>query len=189
MSEPPNFLTAMRNTLRNAEGAEDESVGRTSPYLEHLIDSLDQRTEPRVPVVHAVDARLAEHQTDGWHYEDMPPDGEAWRESLANLEADAELRCGTGFATCGWHDQTAIVQNVQDVGARHWHRLVASHVWSLWTRYVCTAFYAHPSAWEEIGFGGPAYPRGYKNLGIDRREPYEVSDARPAQDPTTGSAG
>jgi hypothetical protein len=150
---------------------------------------LDQRTEPRVPVVQVVDARLAEHQTDGWHYDDMPPDGAAWRESLANLEADAELRCGTGFAACGWLDQTAIVQNVQDLGDHRWHRLVAAHVWSLWTRYVCTAFYAHPFAWEEIGFGGPAYPRGYKNLGIDRREPYEVRDARPADDPTAGSAG
>ena len=150
---------------------------------------LDQRAEPRVPVVAVVDARLAEQQTDGWHYEDMPRDGEAWRESLSNLEADAELRRGTGFAACGWADQTAIVQNVQDLGAEHWHRLVASHVWSLWTRYVCTAFYAHPWAWEEIGFGGPAYPRGYKNLGIDRREPYEVRDVHPADDPTAGSAG
>ena len=82
---------------------------------------------------------------------------------------------------------TAIIQNVQDLGARHWHRLVASHVWSLWTRYVCTAFYSHPWAWQEIGFGGPAYPRGYKNIGVDRREPYEVRDAHPAVDPTRGA--
>jgi hypothetical protein len=55
-------------------------------------------------------------------------------------------------------------------------------VWSLWTRYACTAFYAHPYAWNEIGFGGPAYPRGYKNLGIDRREPWERPE-RDARDP------
>ena len=40
-------------------------------------------------------------------------------------------------------------------------------------RYACTAFYSHPWAWNEIGFGGPAYPRGYKNIGLDRREPWE----------------
>jgi hypothetical protein len=56
-------------------------------------------------------------------------------------------------------------------------------VWSLWTRYACTAFYSHPSAWEEIGFPGPAYPRGYKNAGVDSLEPYEVRDARPGIDP------
>jgi hypothetical protein len=49
-------------------------------------------------------------------------------------------------------------------------------------RYACTAFYSHPWAWNEIGFGGPAYPRGYKNLGLDRREPWEVSE-RDAADP------
>ena len=61
--------------------------------------------------------------------------------------------------------------------------MVASHVWSLWTRYGCTAFYAHPLAWNEIGFDGPAYPRGYKNIGVDRLEGIEVHDAHPADDP------
>ena len=57
----------------------------------------------------------------------------------------------------------------------------AARVWSLWTRYAASAFYAHPWAWNEIGFGGPAYPRGYKNLGLDRREPWEVADAHALQ--------
>ena len=30
-----------------------------------------------------IDARLAEQQTDGWRYEDMPEDGQAWRDTLA----------------------------------------------------------------------------------------------------------
>jgi len=32
-------------------------------------------------------------------------------------------------------------------------------------RAVLAAFYSHPWAWNEIGFGGPAYPRGYMRLG------------------------
>ena len=56
-------------------------------------------------------------------------------------------------------------------------------MWSLWTRYACTAFYSHPAAWDEIGFAGPAYPRGYKNIGIDKLEPFEVRDADPGDDP------
>ena len=59
-----------------------------------------------------------------------------------------------------------------------WHGMPAKRVFSLWTRYACDAFYSHPWAWNEIGFGGPAYPRGYKNLGIDRREPWEVPERR-----------
>jgi len=60
-------------------------------------------------------------------------------------------------------------------------------LWSLWIRYACTAFYSHPFAWDEIGFTRPAYPRGYKNLGVDRLEPFEVRDVRPDADPTKGA--
>ena len=64
-----------------------------------------------------------------------------------------------------------------------WRGLPATRVWSLWTRYACTAFYSHPWAWSEIGFGGPAYPRGYGNLGMDRREHWEVRDVFPGSSP------
>jgi hypothetical protein len=136
-----------------------------------------------VPVLEMIDARLADGQTDGWRYEDMPEDGQAWRDTLAHLDTDAKERFGAGFAACDDSEQVAIVQAVQDLGSRDWHGLPAGHVWNLWTRYACTALYAHPAAWDEIGFPGPAYPRGYKNIGVDAREPFEVKDARPTQDP------
>jgi Gluconate 2-dehydrogenase subunit 3 len=136
-----------------------------------------------VAVVNMIDARLAEDETDGWHYEDMPEDAAAWRQSLAALDADAAGAHGRGFAELAPADQAKLIQVVQDCGAREWHGLNAAHVWSLWTRYACTAFYSHPAAWDEIGFPGPAYPRGYKNPGVDAREPFEVRDAQPSRDP------
>jgi Gluconate 2-dehydrogenase subunit 3 len=136
-----------------------------------------------VPVMEMIDARLADGQTDGWRYEGMPEDGQAWRDTLAHLDSDAKERFGAGFAACQSSGQASIVQAVQDLGSRGWHGLPAGQVWSLWTRYACTALYSHPAAWDEIGFPGPAYPRGYKNIGVNAREPFEVKDARPAQDP------
>jgi hypothetical protein len=145
---------------------------------------LDLHDEPSVPVLQMIGARLAAGETDGWRYADMPEDGQAWRDTLSFLDADAAGRCGTTFAEAPPADQAALVQAVQDqISGDDWHGLPAKHVWSLWTRYACTAFYSHPSAWDEIGFPGPAYPRGYKNIGVDKLEPYEVRDARPAIDP------
>ena len=40
------------------------------------------------------------------------------------------------------------------------------------------AYYAHPWAWDEIGFGGPAYPRGYMRLEHGLPEPWEVEEER-----------
>ncbi len=150
---------------------------------------LYQRAEPRVPVMNMVDARLADHETDGWHYETMPPDDQAWRASLAALNADSQERHGCSFAECDWDQQSELLHSIQDLGPALWHGMTAAHVWSLWTRYGCTAFYAHPLAWNEIGFDGPAYPRGYKNIGVDRLEGIEVRDAHPVDDPLQPNVG
>jgi hypothetical protein len=147
-----------------------------------------QQDNQEISVLHMVDARLAAGETDGWRYRDMPEDGQAWRDTLAYLDEDAAARCGTTFADAPEDDQLALIQAVQDLAAKNWHELNAAHVWSLWTRYACTALYAHPRAWDEIGFPGPAYPRGYKNTGVDKLEPFEVRDARPSGDPVREGA-
>ena len=143
---------------------------------------LDQREAPKVPVLEMVDARLAEAITDGWRYEDMPEDGAAFRATFAFLDEDAERSCGAKFHQLPWHEQAALIQRVQDLNDHEdeWHGLPAKHVWSLWTRYACAAFYSHPWSWNEIGFGGPAYPRGYAAFGtpaFGEREHWEKPEA------------
>jgi hypothetical protein len=149
---------------------------------------LDQEGEDRIPVTAMVDARLAEKQTDGWHYDTMPADGDAWHASLAALDDDARAACGETFAACGHERRRELLERIR-TGDGDWHGLHRAQVWSLWTRYACTAFYSHPRAWDEIGFAGPAYPRGYKNLGIGKREPFEVADAHPADLPAQRTGG
>ena len=137
---------------------------------------LAQFDEPKVPVLLLVDRRLALDDTDGWRYDGMPEDCEAWRQSLAALDAEARETHDAPFHRLGRTQQASLVQAVQDEGSDDWHGLPAAHVWSLWTRYACAAFYSHPWAWNEIGFPGPAYPRGYKALGVGKLESFEVRD-------------
>jgi hypothetical protein len=40
-------------------------------------------------------------------------------------------------------------------------------------------YYAHPAAWSEIGFNGPASPRGHIRLSLDSRDPWEAEEKRP----------
>ncbi|WP_348788418.1 gluconate 2-dehydrogenase subunit 3 family protein [Leifsonia sp. NPDC080035] len=148
---------------------------------------LDQRPDERiVPVTAMVDARLAGKETDGWHYDDMSDDWESWHTSLSALDDEARETDGTTFAACTEDRQQQILAGIKD-GDGDWRGFHRARIWSLWTRYACTAFYSHPAAWDEIGFAGPAYPRGYKNLGIDRREPFEVADTRPEEMPKDGT--
>jgi hypothetical protein len=156
-----------------------EEAAVAGPLLDLL---LGQDDEPRVPLLADVDARLADDVTDGWHHASLPRDAEAWRRSLRHLDEDCQERFGCAFTDASDSCRMALVQAVQQRDQDAWHGLPARHVWSLWMRYACSAFYAHPWAWNEIGFGGPAYPRGYKALGLDRREPWERPE-RDAHDP------
>ncbi|MFD0327874.1 gluconate 2-dehydrogenase subunit 3 family protein [Streptacidiphilus monticola] len=107
---------------------------------------------------------------------------------LAALDEDArEAHAGSHFADLARTEQRDLVRSVQELGPKPWHGLNAAHVWSLWTRYACYAYWSHPVAWSEMGFGGPAYPRGYLRLGVGQREPWEPemdTEAPPAEPPT-----
>ncbi|HLI56801.1 MAG TPA: gluconate 2-dehydrogenase subunit 3 family protein [Actinomycetota bacterium] len=140
------------------------------PVCRALLDRLLANDDPetKVPVFELVDQRLAEGSTDGWRYDDMPPDAEAWRRSLAEL-------IERGFADRSPEEQVDALDGIRD--EKSFAGMPASRVFDLWLRYACTAYYSHPWAWSEIGFGGPAYPRGYRNIGVGRREPWEVAEA------------
>ena len=45
-------------------------------------------------------------------------------------------------------------------------------------RDIVHAYYAHPTAWNEIGWGGPASPRGYVRMGFDERDPWEAAEVK-----------
>ncbi len=50
--------------------------------------------------------------------------------------------------------------------------------WMLLVQDCAEAYYAHPWAWDEIGFGGPAYPRAYMRLEGGLPEPWERDEKR-----------
>lgn len=131
-----------------------------------------QDAEPRIPVLEMVDAKLHAGQLDGFRYDNMPPDPETWRAVAAGLDASARERgCTDGFAAADLELQHEIVGRFS-TGELNWE-LPAQRAWKVVMRGVLSAFYSHPWAWNEIGFGGPAYPRGFARLGSGQREHWE----------------
>jgi hypothetical protein len=152
------------------------------PTVRALCDRiLKQDDEPKVPAVEMIDERLLQRRGDGYRYCDMPEDWEAWSRSVDGIEEDARAETGQPFSDLPIASQLELIEKVR-LTKGQWHGMPAGHLFELWTRYCCEAFYSHPWAWNEIGFGGPAYPRGYKNLGVGKREPWEVEE-HDADDP------
>jgi hypothetical protein len=143
------------------------------PTLRAFCDTvLAQDTEPRVPVAEAVDTKLAAGRLDGYQYADMPDDRDTWRLVLAGLDYTARqaYRCGFAEATTRRREQIVGELAKGRLVGGPWDELNVSRAWSVVTRAALAAFYAHPWAWNEIGFGGPAYPRGFMRLGGPGRE-------------------
>jgi hypothetical protein len=140
-----------------------------------------QDSEPRIPVVEMIDEKLAAGRLDGYQYADMPDDRDTWHLTLAGLnEVAATRHDGLRFAELGWEAAEAIVGELSKgtLKSPSFERLNVSRAWSVCMRMVLAAFYSHPWAWNEIGFGGPAYPRGYMRLGpTSTREPFETRGA------------
>jgi hypothetical protein len=131
-----------------------------------------QDCDPRIPVLEMVDAKLHAGRLDGFRYHDMPPDPETLQRIAANLDSSArDAGCEGGFADAPSDLQHEIVERFSK-GELDWD-LPVERAWKVIMRLVLAAFYSHPWAWNEIGFGGPAYPRGFARLGPGQREHWE----------------
>jgi len=130
---------------------------------------LAQDREPRIPVLEHVDAKLAAGKGEGYRYADLPEDGETWRRTARGLDA-------AGFPEAV-HDRRVEICEAFAAGRLDLGGIDASRAWSVVMRDALSAFYAHPWAWNEIGFGGPAYPRGYARLGVGLSESWEGEEA------------
>jgi Gluconate 2-dehydrogenase subunit 3 len=131
-----------------------------------------QDEEPKVPVLEMVDAKLFEGRLDGFRHHDMPPDPQTWRMVAAKLDEEARKDGWEGFAPAGYEAQGRLVETFAK-GHFDWPDLPCKKAFSVVMRGVLSGFYSHPWAWNEIGFGGPAYPRGFARLGAGQREPWE----------------
>ena len=141
--------------------------------------ALAQDAEPRIPVLAFIDEKLAEGRLDGYRYADMPDDREAWRLVARGLDESARLGGADSYAAATGHRQVEIADSFAEGTLKGgvWEELNLEHAWGVVMRGVLAAFYSHPWAWNEIGFGGPAYPRGYARLGIGLSEVWEGKEA------------
>jgi gluconate 2-dehydrogenase subunit 3-like protein len=132
---------------------------------EHLSGQVDE--EPKLPVLAFVDEKLAEGKHDGYRYFDMPDDGVTWRTVARGLDEDASRQGVASFDVLGVHEQDELCHRFSkaELEGGAWAELNVSRAFSVVMRYVCEAYYAHPWAWNEMGFPGPAYPRGYARFG------------------------
>lgn len=135
-----------------------------------------------VPLAAMLDEKLHTNIGDGYRDQRLPPMREAWRRALQAFETEARNRHDKSFHQLEPAIQDELLSAVQSGHTRNtsWGDMppvVFFHKRLL--HDIVSAYYAHPTAWSEIGFGGPAGPRGYVRMNFDRRDPWEAAEAHP----------
>lgn len=150
--------------------------------FDHLIPQTDRTPDRRIPIVAVLDHRLATNQTAGYRYESMPQDRVVYRVGIEYIDQEAEHRYAGKFLDLPWLQQDLVLKAIHDgkPEAAHnlWSHMDVYRFWQMVMGDAIEAYYAHPWAWDEIGFGGPAYPRAYTRLERGEPEPWEVEEQR-----------
>lgn len=140
------------------------------------------KTRPPVPLAAMVDDKLFENKGDGYRDYRLPPLREAWRRGLAAIDDEARRRHGAAFAALETDEQDALLHAAQEgrLSGSAWGDMPSAIFFAKRVLPdIVMSYYSHPTAWSEIGFGGPASPRGYVRMNFNRRDPWEAAEAAP----------
>jgi hypothetical protein len=155
--------------------------------LDRVLPQDDRDDAHKIPLLPFVDERLYTGRINGYRYGHMPPDGEAYRLGLQGIDAVARRLHDKPFVEVGPRAQDEVLKTLHDghppAGEDIWGRVSVKHFWAMLVQDAVQVYYAHPYAWDEIGFGGPAYPRGYMRQVNGEPEPWEVDERRYAWAP------
>ncbi len=148
----------------------------------HLIPQTDRTEDRQVPLLPPLDERLYQNKTAGYRYEDMPADREVYRLGIEAIDAVAQKQFSGNFDTLPYRNRELVLESIAqgkpEGGEDIWKRMSPSRFWQMILGDASEAYYSHPWAWDEIGFGGPAYPRAYTRLERGEPEPWEKEERR-----------
>lgn len=159
-----------------------EEAATMFAVVDRILPQDDRTEERRIAILPGIDERLYQNKLDGYRFEDMPPDQEVYRIAARAFEETAQTLHGRAFHELSVREQEEILRSIHQAkpqaAKKHWHQMNIERFWAMLVTDVVSVYYAHPWAWDEVGFGGPAYPRGYMRLEEGEPEPWEVEEQR-----------
>jgi hypothetical protein len=156
-----------------------EEVRLLEAVVQRLVPRPNRNADDKVSIVPWIDEKLHHDWRDGYRYEELPPLREAWRLGLAGIEESARAIHSRPFAELDIASQDGLLGLLQrgEAPGDSWRRLPCARFFrDVLCLTVVKIHYAHPSAWSEIGYSGPASPRGHVRNWIGGVDPWEPED-------------
>lgn len=158
-------------------------TGAEAALLDAIADRIvpqpDRSPTERVPIVPFIDQRLHEDRRQGYRYEGIPPQREAWRAGLAGIDETGRHLRSRVFVQLSDDDRDAVLRCIQDgrPPGESWRQLDAKRFFgNVLCETIVKTYYAHPLAWNETGYNGPSSPRGHVRKWIGGVDPWEAHE-------------
>lgn len=150
-----------------------EAFALLTAVCDRLIPQEDRPA--RVDIAAGIDQRLAAAKSDGWRYDEMPADGEAYRLGLDGVNETAQALYKQSFGQLSGEQQDAVLIAVQtmDAPGEIWKTLPADRFFEELLAEAVETYYSHPLAQEEIGYVGMADVPAWQRIGLNQLEDRE----------------
>ena len=134
----------------------------------------DERPEP-IDVAGGIDERLTRNRSNGWRYDVMPADGDAYRQGLTGIDESAQALFQQPFRQLSGIEQDHVLSLVQTGTApgATWQHLPSNRFFEELLAEAAENYYSHPLVQEEIGYVGMADLPAWNRLGLNQLEDRE----------------
>jgi Gluconate 2-dehydrogenase subunit 3 len=159
----------------------NEHEARTlAAVAERIIPQPDRAESEKVPITPWVDEKLYRDERDGYRYEKLPPQRLAWRLGLKGIDESARaLFSERTFVELDPLSQDVVLSHIErgEAPGETWEKLPPARFFkSVLSVAIVKIYYAHPLAWNEIGYSGPSSPRGHVRKWEGGVDPWEAQE-------------
>jgi len=173
-------LNRLHNATRRLVFFDSTEAATLAAIFTELLD--EQRQEILSFVISHLDNKLYQGLGEGERAEGTPPEEELIRSGLRALDAAAIVLYGHPIVQLTHEVRKALLQELQagiiDANMK-WSASLQTALFKKLAVNAVKAYYSHPTCWSEIGYAGPAYPRGYVRSEIGLTDPWEAKRSAP----------
>ncbi|WP_199622618.1 gluconate 2-dehydrogenase subunit 3 family protein [Paenibacillus alkalitolerans] len=128
-------------------------------------------------VISHIDQTLNSSPGEGQRKVGVPTAPQLIRQGLKAMEQFSQHMYSTSFTEIETEKQKQMIQSISEGKADPaavWNGVPQKELFEKLMRLTVESYCSHPGVWSEMGYAGPAYPRGYVRTQLGQLDPWEA---------------
>lgn len=128
-------------------------------------------------VISHIDQTLYSSPGEGQRKFGVPAAPELIRQGLKAMEQSSQHMYSISFTELETGKQKNMIKDISEDKAESssiWNGVPQKALFEKLMRLTVESFCSHPQVWSDIGYAGPAYPRGYVRTQLGQLDPWEA---------------